>query len=213
MKTISMSGSLRENVGKRDAKMNRRHGKIPCVIYGGEKQVHFTVDEKAFSKLIFTPEVYIVKLTIDGSLCDAILQDVQYHPVSDKVLHVDFLELAPGKPVIISIPIKIKGVSPGILEGGKLIKKKRKLRVQALLEFLPDFIELDISKLNIDDAIKIKDLDFENLTLLDSPLDMVIAVQVTRVVVEEEEIEGEKEGAGEEEGTGEEGAQATPAKE
>ena len=213
MKTISMSGSLRENVGKRDSKMNRRLGKIPCVIYGGEKQVHFTVDELPFSKLILTPEVYIVKLTINGSSFDAILQDVQYHPVSDKVLHVDFLELTPGKPVIISIPIKIKGVSPGILEGGKLIKKKRKLRVQAMLEFLPDFIELDISKLNIGDSIKIKDMDLENLTLLDSPRDMVIAVQVTRVVLEEEEIEGEEEGAGEEEGTGEEGAQETPAKE
>ena len=213
MKTVSMSGSLRENVGKRDAKMNRRLGKIPSVIYGGEKQVHFTVDELAFSKLIFTPEVYIVKLTINGSSYDAILQDVQYHPVSDKVLHIDFLELTPGKPVIISIPIKIKGVSPGILEGGKLIKKKRKLRVQAMLEHLPDFIELDISKLNIGDSIKIKDLDLENLTLLDSPRDMVIAVQVTRVVVEEE-IEAEEEVTAEgEEGPAEEGAQATPAKE
>ena len=213
MKTVSMSGSLRENVGKRDAKMNRRLGKIPSVIYGGEKQVHFTVDELAFSKLIFTPEVYIVKLTINESSYDAILQDVQYHPVSDKVLHVDFLELTPGKPVIISIPIKIKGVSPGILEGGKLIKKKRKLRVQAMLEHLPDFIELDISKLNIGDAIKIKDLDLENLTLLDSPRDMVIAVQVTRVVVEEE-IEAEEEvTVEEEESPAEKGAQATPAKE
>ncbi|MCK5838858.1 MAG: 50S ribosomal protein L25 [Bacteroidales bacterium] len=213
MKTISISGSLRENVGKRDSKMNRRLGKIPCVIYGGEKQVHFTVDELPFSKLILTPEVYIVKLTINEVSYDAILQDVQYHPVSDRVLHVDFLELTPGKPVIISIPIRIKGVSPGILEGGRLIKKKRKLRVQAMLEFLPDFIELDISPLDIGDSIKIKDLDLENLILLDSPLDMVIAVQVTRIVEEEEEIEGEEEGAEGEEGKGEEGAEATPAKE
>ena len=113
MKTVSMSGSLRENVGKKDAKAHRREGKIPCVLYGGKDQIHFTLDDKEFSKIIFTPEVYIINLKVDGKEHTAILQDVQYHPVTDRVLHADFLQVLDGKPVVIGIPIKLEGAAPG----------------------------------------------------------------------------------------------------
>ena len=206
MKTVSLSGSPRENVGKKDAKKNRNLGLIPCVIYGGKEQIHFTVEEKSFSKLIFTPEVYLINITIDGKEYNAIMQDIQYHPVSDRVLHIDFLELIPGKPVTIAVPIKVTGVSKGVLAGGKLIRKKRKVRVKALQEHLPDNIVLDITDLEIGDAIKIRDIKLDNLELLDNPRDMVVAVQVTRIAAGmeagEEEVE-EEEG----EGAVEEGAQ------
>jgi large subunit ribosomal protein L25 len=211
MKTVSMSGSLRENVGKKDAKKNRSLGKIPCVLYGGKEQIHFTVEELPFSKLIFTPEVFLVELDINGKKFMSVLQDVQYHPVSDKVLHADFFEIFPDKPVATVLPVKIKGVSKGVLAGGKLHKKKRKIRVKGIYTDLPEFIELDITELNIGDSIRIEDIEVEKLELLDKPRDVVVSVKVTRVAaVEEEEAEEEgeevpegEEGAGEETTSGE----------
>lgn len=205
MKSVSMSGSLRENVGKKDAKKHRKEGKIPCVIYGGKEQIHFTIEEKGFSKIIFTPEVYLINLNVDGKEYKAILQDVQYHPVSDRVLHVDFLELMPDKPVTIGVPVIITGVSEGVLAGGKLHQKKRRINVKGLQEYLPDFINIDITNLNIGDSIKIKDIDIENLELLDSLRDMVVSVKVTRVAAGM--AEGEDEGVEEEEEVAEEGDQ------
>jgi large subunit ribosomal protein L25 len=182
MKTISMSGSQRENVGKKDARMHRREGKIPCVLYGGKEQVHFTADEKSFIKILFTPEVFIIKLTIDGKDYDAILQDIQYHPVTDRVMHADFLEMVPGRPVTIALPFKVTGTSEGVLQGGRLNKKKRKIRVRGLVEHLPDYIELDITPLKIGDSIKVGDIHIEHLEMLDSARDVVVNVKVTRVV-------------------------------
>lgn len=208
MKTVSLSGSPRENVGKKDAKKVRNEGRIPCVLYGGEKQIQFTVDAIEFDKMIFTPEIHIIKIDMDGKEYETILQDVQYHPVTDKVLHVDFLELIPGKMVTIAVPVKLVGKAEGVLQGGKLHKKKRKLVIKALKDNLPDYIEIDISPLDIGDSIKIEDLQRENITFLDPPSDMVVGVKVTRIatgmeVGEEEEVEGEE---GEE---GEEGAESS----
>jgi large subunit ribosomal protein L25 len=190
MKTISMSGSQRENVGKKDARMHRRDGKIPCVLYGGKEQVHFTAEEKSFIKILFTPEVFIIKLNIDGKDYDAILQDIQYHPGPDRVMHADFLEMVPGRPVTVALPFKIKGISEGVLQGGKLHKKKRKIRVRGLVEHLPDFIELDITPLKIGDSIKVGDIHVEHLEMLDSARDVVVNVKVTRVVAAPTEGEG-----------------------
>ncbi len=202
MKTVSISGSPRENVGKKDAKMNRRLGKVPCVLYGGKEQIHFTADEKSFKNVIFTPHVYIIKINIDGKEFEAILQDVQYHPVSDKILHVDFLEVMEGKPVVISVPATLEGSSIGILQGGRLIYKLRKLKIKALVEHLPDDIIIDISKLKIGDSIRVDDVKRDNIELLDPPASIIVGVRVTRVV--EEVVAGEEEAA-----EGEEGA--TPA--
>ncbi|MCX6234882.1 MAG: 50S ribosomal protein L25/general stress protein Ctc [Bacteroidetes bacterium] len=182
MKTISMSGSQRENVGKKDARMHRREGKVPCVLYGGKEQIKFAVEEKAFKKVLFTPEVFQIRLNIDNQEHDAILQDVQYHPVTDVVMHADFLELVPGRPVIVALPFKTKGTSEGVLQGGKLHKKKRKIRVKGLVEHLPDYIELDITPLKIGDSIKVGDIHIEHLEMLDSARDVVVNVKVTRVV-------------------------------
>ena len=210
MKTVSLSGFLRGSVGKKDAKLQRRAGKIPCVLYGGTEQIHFVADEKSFSKILFTPEVYMIKITIDGKEYNTIYQEIQFHPVTDKLLHVDFLQLLPDKPVTIAIPVKSEGVSPGVLKGGRLEKKLRKVKVRALAEDLPEFIMIDISTMDIGDSVKISDLKIDKVTFLDAPNNVVIAVRTARQVVEEvvpgaevaaEGAEGEKK----EEGKKEEG--------
>lgn len=182
MKTVSISGSLRGNVGKKDAKALRKQGKVPCVMYGGKEQIHFCTDALSFKKIIFTSDVNLVNIEIDGKNYNASLQDVQYHPVTDNILHVDFLEIIPGKPLIISIPIKITGTSPGILQGGKLVKKLRKLKVSGLAEHLPDKIEINISKLEINDNIKVQDVSYDKLTFLDVRNAVIVGVAPTRAV-------------------------------
>jgi len=190
MKSVSMSGSLRENVGKKDAKKNRAEGKVPCVLYGGKEEVHFAVNEKDFGPVIFTPYAHLINLTIQGKEYQTILQDVQYHPVTDKILHVDFLEVLPGKPVTVSVPIRIEGTSEGVLRGGKLVKKFRKLQVKALPEHMPEEIKVDITNLDINGIIKVGDLKFDNVTLLDAPNSVVVTVISTRAV--ESEVPGKK---------------------
>jgi len=185
MKTVSLSGSPRENVGKKDAKRIRRDGKVPCVMYGGKEQIHFLTDEKHFSKLIFTPEVYIFNLFIAGKDHLTILQDVQYHPVTDRVLHVDFLEIRPEKPVTIAVPVKLTGTPIGVLQGGKLHLKARKLRIKALTDKLPDYIEIDIANLDIGQSVKVSDLVRDGISFLDPATTVVVGVHTARTVVEE----------------------------
>jgi large subunit ribosomal protein L25 len=184
MKTVSMSGSLRGNVGKKDAKAVRKEGMVPCVLYGGKEQTHFSVTERSFQHVVFTPEICFINLNIDGKEHQAILQDIQYHPVTDKILHADMLELVPGKQIIMGVPIKLTGVSPGVLKGGKLIQKMRKIKVKALPEHMPDSITISIEKLEINDSVKTVDLQRENLTLLDPINAVVVGVRVTRIVEE-----------------------------
>jgi len=196
MKTVSLSGSLRENVGKKDAKKHRKEGNVPCVLYGGKEQIHFIVDDFAFSKLIFTPEVNLVNLDIEGKTTLAILQDVQYHPVTDKVLHADFLVVSEDKPITVGLPIKTVGVAPGVLAGGKMLKKMRKMIVKGMVADVPEIITIDISKMTLGSTIKVKDVAVKGLTFLDVPSAVVISVKTARVIVaeeteEEEEAEGE----------------------
>ncbi len=179
-----MSGSLRTNVGKKDAKAIRKDGNVPCVLYGGKEQLQFFVSNKSFKDVIFTPEICYLHLNIEGKEFKAIMKDVQYHPTTDEILHVDMLELVDGKPIVMGVPIKITGVAPGVLRGGKLIQKVRKLKIKALPEHMPDIINIDISKLDIGDTIKVSNLLQENLSFLDSRNAMVVSVQVTRVVEE-----------------------------
>jgi len=207
MKKVSLSGSLRESVGKKDAKKHRKEGKIPCVMYGGKEQIAFVLNEQEFNKLIFTPEVYLLNINLDGEEHLAILQDVQYHPVTDKVLHADFLEVKEKKPITIKLPVEFFGNVPGVIAGGRLIKKMRKVIVRGLASEMPDAIKVDMSGLNIGDNIKIKDLIAENLSFLDHENAVVVLVKTARGI---EEIEGEEE---EEEGEGEEGAEGAESKE
>ena len=182
MKSVSISGSLRENVGKKDAKAQRRNGMIPCVLYGGEKQYEFVVPEGQFRNLIYTPEVKYAIINIDGKEIPAVLQASQFHPITDKLLHVDFLEVVDGKPITIGLPIRISGTSPGVLRGGRLVKKVRKLKVRGLLNDIPEFIPVDISGLDIDNSIKINELKLDNLTFVENPNAVVVAVLSTRNV-------------------------------
>ena len=195
MKSVSISGSLRENVGKKDAKAQRGQGMIPCVIYGGKEQKIFVVEERQFQKLLYTPEVQYVELNIDGAAYTAIVQDSQYHPITDKLLHVDFLEVVDGKPITIEIPFKLTGTSPGVLKGGFLKKRVRKLKVRGLLANVPECITADISNMELNDVIKVSDIQVENLTIVDNANKVLAAVLPTRNVVATEETEEGAEGA------------------
>jgi large subunit ribosomal protein L25 len=180
MKTVSLSGTPRAYVGKKDAKKSRREGKIPCVIYGGEKQIHFTIPELPFNKILFTPEVYIINLEVDGKTYKTILQDVQYHPVSDKVLHADFLEIVEGRSLIVALPVKFSGIAPGVTKGGKLQIKYRKLRVKGNVDKMPEFINIDISGLDIGQSVKVRDVKVDDLTVVDIPNAVVVQVKMAR---------------------------------
>lgn len=175
-----MSGSLRGNVGKKDAKALRKAGKVPCVIYGGQSQIHFSMDEVSFKTILNTPKSYILNINVDGKTYDAILQDIQAHPVSDRILHADFLEINEKDPIIISVPIRVTGTSPGVLRGGKLVKKFRKLKVKALLNDLPDEIEISINKLDLLQSIRVADLNIPKVELLDLPSAVILSVVATR---------------------------------
>ncbi len=202
MKIVSLSGSPRENVGKKDARDLRKLGMVPCVAYGGKEQTHFFLDERAFSKIIFTPETNLVKLIIGDTEINTLLQDVQYHPVTDRILHADFLEVDTDKPVRTAIPIIPSGVSAGVLKGGSMKQIMRKVAVRAAIKDIPDSIEVDITKLDIGDSFKIKDLKVGDMEFLDRPNDVIINVKVTRIAVEEVEEEEEEEGEEGEEGEG-----------
>ncbi len=208
MKTVSVSGSLRENVGKKDAKKLRRQDLVPCVLYGGKEQVSFSMPLLSFKDIIYTPESCLIKLDIDGKVYDVILQDAQFHPVTERIIHCDFLQIFPDKPIKIDVPINVIGNSPGVIKGGKLITKLRKLRVKGLMDALPDSIDIDISKLNINDSIKINELKAEGLEFLDPANAVVIIVKMTRGAGMGDEEEGE-EG---EESEGGEGAESTEEK-
>lgn len=192
MKSVSISGSLRENVGKKDAKNQRNQGMIPCVIYGGKEQKIFVVEEKQFQKLLYVPEVLYVNLNINGVETKAIVQDAQFHPITDKLLHVDFLEVIDSKPITINLPFILKGTSPGVLKGGSLQKRVRKLKVRGLLANIPEHITADISTMEINDVIKIGDIQVENLEIVDNANKVIVSVNPTRNAVVATEGEGEE---------------------
>ena len=149
MKSVSISGSPRVSVGKTDATALRNAKQVPCVLYGGKEQVHFAVLEADFKDLIFTPSVNTVNLDIAGKKYHAIMQEAQFHPLKDNILHVDFLEIIAGKPVTMNIPVRTTGTSPGVRNGGKLTKKLKTLRVKGLVEKMPDTIDIAIDTLEI----------------------------------------------------------------
>ena len=210
MKSITINGSKRESVGKSSTKALRNAGKVPCVVYGGEKPVHFSADEISFSKLVYTPNAHTVIISLDGKEeINAVIQDIQFHPVSEKILHIDFFQLFENKEINMTIPVKFSGNAPGVrLEGGLLFKNKRKLYVKALPKNLPDFISVDISNLHLNDKVTIQDLLNENYIFVHPENMVVCQVKMSRAslsltTAEEEDEEGEE---GEE---GAEGAEGT----
>ena len=191
MKSITIKGSQRESVGKVATKALRNAGKVPCVLYGGDKPVHFSAEEKAFKNLVYTPNVYTATIELEGQKFAAILQDIQFHPVSDKILHVDFYQLFDDKEITMSIPVKLVGTSPGVLNGGSLRFTNRKLRVKALPANLPDFINADISKLKIGNKLFVTSLFNDDYTFMHPDNTVVVQVRTSRNAVAEEEEETE----------------------
>ena len=196
MKSITINGSQRESVGKKSTKALRNAGKVPCVLYGGDKPVHFSAEEKAFKALVYTPNVYTATIELDGATYAAILQDIQFHPVSDKILHVDFYQLFDDKEITMTIPVKLVGTSPGVLNGGALRFTNRKLRVKALPANLPDFINADISSLKIGNKLFVTSLQNDDYTFMHPDNTVVVQVRTSRnATAEEEEGEATEEAA------------------
>ena len=207
MKSITIKGSQRESVGKVATKALRNAGMVPCVVYGGDKAVHFSAAELAFSKLVYTPNAHTVVIALDnGTTINAILQDIQFHPVTDKILHIDFYQLFSDKEVTMEIPVHLVGNAPGVMNGGSLRFPKRKLRVKGLPDNLPDFFNADISKLRIGSKLTITEIDDHGCTFLHPENTVVVQVRQSRNATEEEEDEDEE---GVEEGA--EAAEATAA--
>jgi len=193
MKSITINGSKRESVGKKSTKALRNAGQVPCVIYGGDKPVHFSAEELAFSKLVYTPNAHTVVIALGSDTLNAVLQDIQFHPVTDRILHIDFYQLFDDKEIAMNIPVNLIGKSPGVANGGSLMRNKRKLRVKALPSNLPDFIEADISPLKIGGKLYITELVNENYNFLHPDNTVVCQVKRSRVTIEEDEEELEAE--------------------
>ncbi|WP_420571647.1 50S ribosomal protein L25/general stress protein Ctc [Kordia sp.] len=184
MKSITINGSQRESVGKVATKALRNAGKVPCVLYGGDNPLHFSAEELSFSKLVYTPNAHTVVIALeDGSTHNAILQDIQFHPVSDKILHIDFYRLFDDKEVTMDIPVSVKGSAPGVMAGGVLRLNKRKLRVKALPANLPDFIEADISELEIGNKLYVTALQNDSYKLLHADNTVVCQVRISRAAM------------------------------
>jgi large subunit ribosomal protein L25 len=191
MKSITIKGSKRESVGKVATKALRNAEKVPCVLYGGDKVIHFSTEEKSFKDLVYTPNVYTATIDVDGHKYPAIMQDLQLHPVTDHILHVDFYQLFDDKMVILNIPVRLEGTSPGVLNGGSFRFPMRKLAVKAFPKDLPDFITADISKLKIGSKLYVTQLGGENYTILHPDNTVVVQVRTSRKATAE--VEGEEE--------------------
>ena len=180
MKTLAISATPRAEYGKKATKAFRREGLIPCVIYGGGENVAFTISEKAVKPLIYTPNSYIVELDINGKKELAVLRDVQYHPIREQILHIDFYRVQEGKPVSIAVPVRLTGNAEGVKIGGKLALSARKLVVKGMLENLPDELVVDVTPLKVGQTIFVGDLQFEGLQFVSPATQAVCAVRVTR---------------------------------
>jgi large subunit ribosomal protein L25 len=182
MKTIEIKGSFRTELGKKSSKQIRKAGNVPCVIYGKEKNIHFHAHENSFKNLVYTPDAHLVKLLIEDKVYSAVLKDMQFHPVKDNIMHADFIEIFDNKPLVINIPIKVSGDSVGVIAGGKLSIKKRNLKVKGFAVDLPESLPVDITELKIHESVKVGDLSYEKIELLDPKKSMVLTIATSRVV-------------------------------
>ncbi|WP_199118177.1 50S ribosomal protein L25/general stress protein Ctc [Pedobacter sp. ASV28] len=190
MKTIAISGSLRENVGKRDAKELRYEGKVPAVLYGGKEQAHFAIERTDLNEVIYSPEANFIEITVEGKAVKAIIKDTQFHPLTDLLLHVDFLQLFDDKEITMEIPVKLTGTSPGVKMGGKLVQKLRKLRVKALPKNMPQVVEVNISKLEVGSLFRVRDLEKGDFFVMNTPEDTIVSVGMSRALKQAENAKG-----------------------
>ena len=187
MKSIEINGSLRAETGKKATRELRKNDSVPCVLYGINKgengnqvATHFTVTNDGLRKLVYTPHIYVVDLNIDGKITTAIMKDIQFHPVTDKILHVDFLQIDESNPIVMEVPVKLEGLAEGVKAGGKLALQVRKLRVKALYNLIPEKLIIDVTSLGLGKTIKVGDLKFEGLQLLNAKEAVVCGVKLTR---------------------------------
>lgn len=195
MKTVQLSGSLRANVGKKDAKAVRNAGNVPCVLYGTGEQTTFAVKHTDLEKIVFSPDVYQIEIDIDGTTKKGIIQDLQMHPVTDKIQHVDFLELVDDKPVKVGIPVSIVGRSRGVMNGGRLQQVFRRIKVEGLPKDLPATVELDITPLRIGQAIRIGQIEIPGCKVLDPASAVAVSVKMARGAVNDADDDEEEEAA------------------
>jgi len=181
MKTIEISVKKRLKTGKTDTRELRKQDNVPCVLYGGKDVLHFYAHKNEFRKLVYTPEALIVHLNIEGEKHEAIMQALQFHPVSDNLNHIDFIEVDESKPVTINIPIVLIGNCIGIKNGGKLREKRRSLKVKGLVKNLPDTLEVDMTTVDVGNVVKVEDLKYPNIELLDPARSMVVAILSSRL--------------------------------
>jgi len=212
MKTIEIKGSLRTELGKKSSKKVRKEGNVPCVIYGKEQNVHFLAHENTFKNLIYTPDAHLVNLDLEGKEYKVVLHDVQFHPVSDKITHIDFIEVFDDKPLVVSLPIKVTGDSVGVKAGGKLRIKKRHLKVRGYVNDIPENLLIDITDVKIHHSVKVGDLTYDKIELIDPKITTVLSVATSRVATKEEE-EAEAAAAAGTAPSGEAAAGAAPAAE
>lgn len=184
MEVIAISGQMRTDLGKTASKAVRNEGKIPCVLYGGDEAIHFSTTQKEVRDLIYTPDFKVAELTIDGKAYRCFVKEIQWHPVSDAVVHIDFLRLIEGVPVKVEVPLRFKGVSPGVKNGGKLIQKLRRVKIKTTPEHLIGELQVDISNLQLNQSIRVRDIDSarENIDVLNSPGVPVASVEVPRAL-------------------------------
>ena len=180
MKTAQLSGSLRANVGKKDAALIRNEGRVPCVLYGQGTQTHFSVSRVAIDKIVFSPEVYQVELDIEGKKAMGIIRELQQHPTKDTIQHVDFYELSETKPVTVKLPVRLVGSARGVLAGGRLMQVFRNLSCVGLPSAIPDAITLDIAKLKIGQSIRVNSISIPGITFLDPANAVVVSVKMAR---------------------------------
>src|SRR6185437_756537 len=182
MKTLEIIRFKRANLGKKDARELREETNVPCILYGGKEQVAFHTPAFLLRDLVYTPNVHKVALTIDGKKTECIMQDIQFHPVNDMILHVDFLQLDEKKPVKMEIPVKFVGTSPGVMQGGRLAQKLMKIKVKGLPKDLPDFIEVDITALQIGKSVRVSDIKTPNVAILQNASLPIATVETTRAL-------------------------------
>ncbi|SFW60680.1 50S ribosomal protein L25/general stress protein Ctc [Cellulophaga fucicola] len=195
MKSITITGSQRESVGKKATKALRNAGMVPCVVYGGKQPLHFSAPELAFKDLVYTPNAHTVVIDLEnGEKVNAVIQDIQFHPVSDRIIHVDFYQLFDDKAVTMDIPVRLVGNSPGVRNGGRLLFRKRKLTIKALPAKLPDFFDIDINKLKIGGNIAVSSLLNDEFSILHPENTVVVQVKSSRNVVAADDDEEEEEG-------------------
>jgi large subunit ribosomal protein L25 len=199
MKSVEIQGTLRTEVGSKYAQAERKAGNVPCVIYGGEAPVHFSAPALAFKSLVYTPEAKTATITVDGKTTAAVIQDMQFHPVTDALMHIDFIQLVEGKAVTMNIPVVLNGQARGVLNGGKLKMVLRTLSVRALPNELPDNIQLDITNLRIGKSIRVSDVVPAGYEILNADTAVIVTVKKARGAMDDENED--EEGAAEEGGT------------